>query len=85
VVNLGEVKTFRIKGEIRLGFRSLFFNKEVRGLTVKEALEKVYDDIGSRNRVKRTQIKIHAVEEINPEEAKNPLIRVFAGVEKTVE
>jgi len=82
---MGEVKTFRVKGEIKLGFRSLFFCKEVRGLTVGEALEKVYDDIGSRNRVKRKQIKIHAVEEINPEEAKSPLIRAFAGVEKTVE
>ncbi len=79
---MGEVKTFRVKGEAKLGFRKLIFSKEIRGLSVKEALEKFYSEVGSRNRLKRSQIKIIEVVEIKPEEAKNPLIRMIAGVEE---
>ena len=78
---MSEVKTFRVVCKAKVGFRVLTFSKEVRGLSLEEALEKVYSDIGSRNKLKRNEIKIVKVEEINPAEAKNPLIRMIAGVE----
>ncbi|MGP3667864.1 MAG: 50S ribosomal protein L18Ae [Candidatus Bathyarchaeota archaeon] len=78
---MSEVKTFRVVCKAKVNFKVLFFSKEVRGLSLKEALEKVYSDIGSKNKLKRNEIKIVKVEEINPAEARNPLIRMIAGVE----
>jgi large subunit ribosomal protein LX len=77
---LSEVKTLRIKGEVKLGFRLVPFVKEVRALSREEALEKVYNEIGGRNKLKRKQLKILAVEEIKPEEIKDPQLRALAGM-----
>ncbi len=52
---MDEVKTFRVECEAKFGFRSLLFVKEVRGLNEEEVLEKVYSEIGSRNKLKRNQ------------------------------
>jgi len=79
---LSEVKTYRVEGVVRRGFRSLTFVMEVRGLSEKEALKKFYDEVGSRNKLKRKQIKILGMKEINPAEAKSPVIRLFSGVEE---
>ncbi|WP_309492587.1 50S ribosomal protein L18Ae [Candidatus Hecatella orcuttiae] len=77
---MSEVKTLRIKGEVKLGFRLVPFVKEVRALSREEALEKVYNEIGGRNKLKRKQLKILAVEEIKPEEIKDPQLRALAGM-----
>lgn len=78
---MGEVKTYRVSGVVKKGFRLMKLFKEVRALTVEEALEKFYSDVGSNHRLKRLQIRDVRVEEIKPEEAKNPVIRMLAGVE----
>ena len=79
---LSEIKTFRVSGLIRQGFRTLELFKEVRALTVEEALEKFYSDVGSNHKLKRSQIRNVKVEEIKPEEAKNPIIRMLAAWEE---
>jgi len=79
---LGEVKTFRVSATVNLGVRKLKLFKEVRALTVEEALEKFYSDVGSNHKLKRSQLKNLSVEEIRPEEARSPLIRMLAGVEE---
>ncbi|MHC1564099.1 MAG: eL20 family ribosomal protein [Candidatus Hecatellaceae archaeon] len=56
--------------------------KEVRALTVEEALEKFYCDAGSNHKLKRCQIKNILVEEIKPEEAKSFVTSMLAGVEE---
>ncbi|MEM3736742.1 MAG: 50S ribosomal protein L18Ae [Candidatus Bathyarchaeia archaeon] len=71
---MSEVKTFKVKGEVKTGFKGMPFAKEVRALSMEEAVGKVYDEIGSKHGVKRHQIKILNAEEIDPHTAKNPLI-----------
>lgn len=74
------VKTFRVKGEMKKEFRTLPFSKEIRDIDEKRALEKIYDDLGSRNKLNRKLIKIISIEEIDPKEAKNLFIRQIVGV-----
>lgn len=69
------MKVFRITGEIQKPNLQTPFRREVVALKPEHAVEKVYTEIGSRHRVKRFQIKIISIEEISPEEARNPLIR----------
>lgn len=69
------MKVFRVMGEIRKPNLRTNFKKEVRALKPEHAIEKVYMELGSKHRVKRFQIKIHAVEEVPPDEIEDPLIR----------
>jgi len=74
------VKTVRVKGELNMGLRSQGFTKYVRALSIEEAQKMVINEMGSRNKLKRNQIKILSVEEIDPQEAQNQTVRVLAGV-----
>jgi large subunit ribosomal protein LX len=74
-----EVKTFKVVGQIVKPNLKTSFRKEVRAMKPEEAVETVYNEIGSKHRAKRFQIKIAKVEEIvNPEEIENPLIKKLA-------
>jgi large subunit ribosomal protein LX len=80
---MGELKVFRVTGEIRKPNLKTHFGKEVIALKPEQAIEKVYKELGSRHRVKRFHIKIGKVEEIPLQEIENPLIRkLIAGEEK---
>lgn len=80
---MGELKVFRVSGEIRKPNLETRFRKEVIALKPEQAVEKVYTELGSRHRVKRFHIKIGMVEEIPVQEIENPLIRkLIAGEEK---
>jgi len=81
---MSEVKVFRVIGEIRKPNLRTSFQKEVRALKPEHAIEKVYMELGSKHRVKRFQIKISAVEEVPPQEIKDPLIRKFTLGESEV-
>lgn len=63
---MGEVKVFRIRGEVRKPqlLEPMRFEKEIPATRLEEALEKIYCEFGSRHRVKRFQIKILEVEEV---------------------
>ena len=56
--SLSEVKTYKVTGSSKLGFRTLIFSKELRGLNEKEVIEKFYDEICSKNKLKRKAINI---------------------------
>jgi large subunit ribosomal protein LX len=47
-------------------------------------VEKVYAELGSKHRVKRYHIKITSVEEVPPEEIKNPLLKKLVVGEESV-
>ncbi len=79
---MGEVKVFRVIGEIRKPNFQTEFRKEVRALRPGDAVEKVYMDLGSKHRVKRFQIKIVEIEEISPEKIESPLVKKLTLGEK---
>ncbi len=80
---MAEVKVFRVSGEIRKPqlIEPMRFSVEVPAINVRQALEKVYSDMGSRHRAKRFQIRILRVEEVRPEEVRNPVVRFLRGLD----
>jgi large subunit ribosomal protein LX len=83
---MGEMKVFRVIGEIRKPNLETPFKKEVVAIKREHAVEKVYAELGSRHRVKRFQIKILKVEEVLPEDIENPLLKkLVIGEEKVGE
>lgn len=83
---MSEVKIFKVVGKVsKPGFQT-DFKKEIRALKPEQAVERIYQEIGSRHRVKRFQIEILKVEEIKPEEAADLAVRKLTlGDEKSVE
>ena len=83
---MSEVKVFRVSGQIAKPNWKTNFEKEVRALKPEDAAETVYTDIGSKHRAKRFQIRIRTIEEIKPEDIKDPVLRKFVlGEAKSVE
>jgi len=76
VVKVGspEVKVFRVLGKIIKPNYRTSFRKEFRAIKPEEAVERVYQEMGSRHRAKRFQIKIVKVEEVSPEKIESPTI-----------
>jgi len=66
---------FRVIGKITKPNYRTDFRKEIRALKPEEAVEKVYNEIGSKHRAKRVQIKVLKVEEISAEEVTDPTIK----------
>ncbi len=71
------MKVYKVKGKFRMGRRRTDwqdFAKEVIGDNEESAREKIYSVLGSKHRVKRTNIKIRAVDEIEKEEVEDTYI-----------
>ncbi len=77
-----EVKVFRVVGKIAKPNYRTDFRKEIRALKPEEAVEKVYMEIGSKHRAKRSQIKVLKVEEIGFEDVSDPTIRKLMAGER---
>lgn len=77
-----EVKVFRVVGKIAKPNYNTDFRKEIRALKPEEAVEKVYMEIGSNHRAKRSQIKVLKVEEIGLEDVSDPTIRKLMSGER---
>ncbi len=79
---MGEVKVFRIYGFALFSHDTLpewrKFVVEIRALKKEHALEKLYSELGSRHKLKRSHIKIMKIEEIKPEEARSRYIRALS-------
>lgn len=75
------VKTYRIKGWFKHDRGRQKFTKEMRSISKEDMIERLYSIIGSKHGVKRNLIHISEIEEIEPEEAEDPRVRTFAGVE----
>jgi large subunit ribosomal protein LX len=83
---MSEVKVFRIIGKIRKPNFQTDFRKEVRALKPEDAVEKVYMLLGSKHRVKRFQITISKVEEIEAQEIKDNIVKKLTlGAEDSVQ
>jgi large subunit ribosomal protein LX len=72
---MSEIKIFRVIGKIAKPNFQTDFRKEIRALKPEQAVERIYKEIGSKHRVKRSQIKILKVEEISAEEISDPTVR----------
>jgi len=72
---MSEVKVYRVIGKIFKPNLKTNFQKEVRALKPEHAVEEVYKILGSKHKVKRFHIRIERVEEVKPEDIKDPTIR----------
>lgn len=73
------MQIYRISGRFRQGLYSQRFTREMLALSKEQALERVYSEFGSRNRLKRNQINIVEIAEIKPEDVTD--LRVLAMLE----
>jgi large subunit ribosomal protein LX len=69
------VKIFRILGSFKQRREVTSFSKEICALTEEQAKEKLFSEFGSRNRLKRGQIRISSIDEISPKEITDPIIQ----------
>lgn len=74
-------KIFRVEGSFGQKLWRQKFRKEVVGVSERHVLEKVLSEIGSKHGVKRNLIKIEKIEEISPEEVRDPKIKMLVGSE----
>lgn len=82
---MSEVKVFRVIGKIRKPNFQTDFSKEVRALKPEDAVEKVYMLLGSKHRVKRFQMTISKVEELDPKEIEDFIMKKLTpGAEESV-
>ncbi|MEM2214328.1 MAG: 50S ribosomal protein L18Ae [Candidatus Nezhaarchaeales archaeon] len=58
------VKTFELRGRMRIKNRWTKFTMTVKALKPEHAFEKVYSLLGSRHKLKRFDIKIEEVKEL---------------------
>ncbi|MEM2875687.1 MAG: 50S ribosomal protein L18Ae [Candidatus Bathyarchaeia archaeon] len=72
---MNEIKVFRVVGEVLKPNFKTTFKKEVRALKEGDAIEKVYTELGSKHRIKRTHIKITSIEVVKPEHVKDVTLR----------
>ena len=59
----GKMKTFTVSGKFMMGDTLQKFQKEVEALGEERAQERIYQDLGSKHRVKRSRVIITTVEE----------------------
>jgi large subunit ribosomal protein LX len=65
---LAEVKTFRIKGEVKKPRTTIPFVLELRAMKEQDAIDRVYTDMGSRHKARRLEIKLEKIEELKTSE-----------------
>jgi len=61
---LVEVKTFRIVGEVKKARATIPFDLTIKAMKDRDAIERVYADLGSRHKARRLEIKFKKVEEL---------------------
>ena len=85
---MSEIKVYMIRGTALFNESSFptrqKFTKFVRALNEKQALERVYSELGGKNKIKRHNIKIEEVREVKPEEVNNKMIRDLAKIDKII-
>ncbi len=75
------VKIFRISGIFKQKRQTTPFSKEICALTEENAKEKMFAEFGSRNRLKRRQIRIMSIEKISPEEITDPFVQKMVSTD----
>jgi large subunit ribosomal protein LX len=61
---LAEVKVFRITGEVKKPRNSIPFDVKIRATKERDAIERMYTDLGSRHKARRLEIKFKKIEEL---------------------
>ncbi|MHA2030675.1 MAG: 50S ribosomal protein L18Ae [Candidatus Kariarchaeaceae archaeon] len=77
-----KVKVYRTNAYFVKNKKKINFTFECRGTKIEDVLERVYNEIGSRHRVKRSEIfisKSNGIQEIKQEDAS---IQLFDDVDK---
>ena len=69
------MKVFKVTGKINKPKLATAFVKEILADKSEHAVEKVYAEIGSKHRVKRSHIKIISSEEISADQIENPILK----------
>ena len=72
--NEKSVKIFRISGSFKKRRETTSFSREFLALTEENAKDKLFSQLGSKNRIKRGQIKIKSVTEVPFADVTDPLI-----------
>ena len=62
-----EVKTFRITGEVKKAHATIPFAVEIRATKDRDAIERLYADLGSRHKARRAEVKLKKIEELKTE------------------
>ena len=85
---MSEIKTYVIRAIVTFNASHYPMKqkvvKYVRALNEKQALEYLYSYLGSKNKVKRYNIKIEEIKEIPVEEAKDKTVRDLAKLNKII-
>ncbi|BDC19801.1 50S ribosomal protein L18Ae [Acidianus sp. HS-5] len=83
-----EIKVYMVKGTALFNESSFptkqKFTKFVRALNEKQAMEYVYTYFGSKNKIKRHNIKIEEIKEVSPEEIADRSIKDIAELDKII-
>jgi len=83
---MGEVKVYLVEGEMLLGHDSRpewrKFRVYVRALKPRDALERVYSELGSRHRLKRRHIRVASVREVPLEEVDDMRVLKLASLNR---
>lgn len=83
-----EVKIYRVTGHMLIGHDRLptwqRFTLEVRALSEKEALEKVFSLLGSRHKLRRHHVKIVEIKEISPKEVTKQNVLQILKLERLI-
>ena len=72
---MGDVKTYLVIGKISKPNLRTNFQMEVRALREDDAIEIIYNNLGSKHRLKRFEIKIERIEELDYKRIKDPNIK----------
>ncbi|MCD6357631.1 MAG: 50S ribosomal protein L18a [Thermoprotei archaeon] len=81
-----EVRVYRISGMMKLYRLGEWrkFTLEIPALRPEHAVERVYSELGSRHKLKRSHIKILKVEEISEEEVTKPYVKELLSLDRIV-
>ena len=71
---MSEIKTYRIRGRYRRTGKYYLVYKDIRALKLEDALEKFFSEVG-RHGIKRHEIEILKIEEIDPADIRNIKLR----------
>lgn len=69
------VKIFRISGFFKQRRQTTSFSKELCALSEEQAKDKLFSEFGSRNRLKRGQIRITSIDKISTEDITDPFVQ----------
>ncbi len=85
---MGEVRVYLVEGEMLLAHDRIpewrRFRVYIRALKPEHALERVYSELGSRHKLRRSHIKVSSVREVPLEEVEDLRVLKLTKLERIV-